>query len=76
MILQEGDHLYYETTAVAKLITTLSSEKWLGILLRVTPLPIRNLGYRLFANNRDGKHIGINPTHMKNHSLLMMIDNK
>ena len=53
VILQEGDHLYYESTAVAKLITTLSSEKWLGILLRVTPLPIRNLGYRLFANNRD-----------------------
>ena len=53
VILQEGDRLYYETTAVAKLITTLSSKKWLGILLRVMPLPIRNLGYRLFANNRD-----------------------
>ena len=53
VILQEGDRLYYETTAVAKLITTLSSKKWLGILLRVMPLPIRNLGHRLFANNRD-----------------------
>ena len=53
MILQEGDRLYYETTAVAKLITTLSSKNGLGILLRVMPLPIRNLGYRLFANNRD-----------------------
>ena len=26
VILQEGDRLYYETTAVAKLITTLSSK--------------------------------------------------
>ncbi|MBI5975888.1 thiol-disulfide oxidoreductase DCC family protein [Staphylococcus canis] len=53
VVLQEGDKLYFESTAIAKLIFTLDDYKWLAMSLWLVPKPIRNLGYRLFANNRD-----------------------
>lgn len=54
VILQKGDHLKYKSDAIATLITSLpNNKKWLGIGLRVLPKPIRDLGYNLFANNRD-----------------------
>ena len=54
MILQEGNHLEYKSNTIATLITSLpNNHKWLGIGLRVVPKPLRDLGYNLFANNRD-----------------------
>lgn len=53
VVLQEGDKLYFKSTAIAKLLMSLTQDKWLGILLWLIPKPIRNLGYDLFANNRD-----------------------
>ncbi|PNZ25682.1 thiol-disulfide oxidoreductase [Staphylococcus petrasii] len=53
VILQQGDHLEYKSTAIATLITKLPNYKWLGFLIRMVPLPIRNFGYNLFANNRN-----------------------
>ena len=54
VILQKGEHLEYKSDAIATLITSLpNNKKWLGIGLRVLPKPIRDLGYNLFANNRD-----------------------
>ncbi|AKS66568.1 thiol-disulfide oxidoreductase DCC family protein [Staphylococcus coagulans] len=53
VVLQEGDDLTFQSTAIAKLIYTLDRYKWLAILLWLVPKPLRNLGYQLFANNRD-----------------------
>ena len=54
VILQKGEHLEYKSDAIATLITSLpNNKKWFGIGLRVLPKPIRDLGYNLFANNRD-----------------------
>ncbi|EKU45694.1 thiol-disulfide oxidoreductase DCC family protein [Staphylococcus massiliensis] len=53
VIVQEGDHLYYKSTAIAHLIKSLSSFKLLGYALWMIPKPIRDFGYNLFANNRD-----------------------
>ncbi|WP_353419700.1 DCC1-like thiol-disulfide oxidoreductase family protein [Staphylococcus delphini] len=53
VVLQEGDHLTFQSTAIAKLIFTLDGYKWLAALLWLVPKPLRNLGYQLFADNRD-----------------------
>ncbi|WP_436862012.1 thiol-disulfide oxidoreductase DCC family protein [Staphylococcus caeli] len=53
VILQEGDHLKFKSDAIATLITSLTKYKWLGILLYITPKPIRDFGYQLFADNRN-----------------------
>lgn len=53
VILQEGHHLEYHSTTIATLITSLTTFKWLGILLKLVPKPLRDCGYHLFANNRD-----------------------
>ena len=54
VILQKGNHLEFESQAVATLISSLPNHsKFLGIGLRLIPKPLRDLGYRLFANNRD-----------------------
>ena len=48
------NHLEFESQAVATLISSLPNHsKFLGIGLRLIPKPLRDLGYRLFANNRD-----------------------
>ena len=53
VILQEGDHLEYKSDAITTLITSLTNYKWLGVLLHLTPKFIRDLGYQLFADNRN-----------------------
>lgn len=53
VILQDGEHLLYKSDAIASLITSLTTFKWLGILLKIVPKPLRDIGYLLFANNRD-----------------------
>ncbi|WP_114602924.1 DCC1-like thiol-disulfide oxidoreductase family protein [Staphylococcus sp. EZ-P03] len=53
VVLQEGVRLYFKSTAIAKLLMSLTEEKWLGLALTLVPKPLRNLGYNLFANNRD-----------------------
>lgn len=53
VVLQEGEHLYFKSTAIAKLLMSLTQDKWMGILLTLVPKPLRNFGYDLFANNRD-----------------------
>ncbi|AVP35509.1 DUF393 domain-containing protein [Staphylococcus felis] len=53
VVLQEGEHLSFESTAIIKLISTLNGYRWLAGLVWLVPKPIRNTGYRLFANNRD-----------------------
>ncbi|MEB8125565.1 thiol-disulfide oxidoreductase DCC family protein [Staphylococcus succinus] len=53
VILQEGDHLQYKSDAIATLIMSLTTYKWLGILLKLTPKILRDLGYNLFADNRN-----------------------
>lgn len=53
VILQNGEHLLYKSDAIASLITSLTTFKWLGILLKIVPKPLRDFGYLLFANNRD-----------------------
>ncbi|QLK86542.1 DUF393 domain-containing protein [Staphylococcus sp. 17KM0847] len=53
VILQEGDHLTYESTAIIRMLYTLDHYKWLSALLWIVPKPIRNLGYRTFAENRN-----------------------
>ena len=54
VIVVDGDHIEYESTAIASLITSLPNQyKLLGLLLYAIPKSIRNLGYQLFANNRD-----------------------
>ncbi|UDI77794.1 DUF393 domain-containing protein [Staphylococcus taiwanensis] len=53
VILQQGHHLEYKSNAIATLIMTTSNYKWLGLLLKCIPRPIRDLGYNLFANNRN-----------------------
>lgn len=53
VVLQEGEHLYFKSTAIAKLLMSLTEEKWIGVLLTLVPKPLRDFGYDLFANNRD-----------------------
>ncbi|AJC95511.1 DCC1-like thiol-disulfide oxidoreductase family protein [Staphylococcus hyicus] len=53
VILQEGSSLYYQSTAIVKLIYQLKQFKWLAIAVWLIPKPLRNLGYHLFAENRD-----------------------
>ncbi|MGV3244496.1 thiol-disulfide oxidoreductase DCC family protein [Staphylococcus sp. 11261D007BR] len=53
VVLQEGDHLYFESKAIIKLIFKLKKFQWLAALMWLVPSPVRNIGYRLFANNRD-----------------------
>ncbi|ARJ50303.1 thiol-disulfide oxidoreductase DCC family protein [Staphylococcus lutrae] len=53
VVLQEGDQLTFQSTAIVKLIYALDRYKALAVLLWLIPRPLRNLGYQLFANNRD-----------------------
>lgn len=53
VILQEGDNLQFRSDAIATLITSLTTFKWLGLFIRITPRFIRDFGYNLFANNRN-----------------------
>ncbi|EHJ06639.1 thiol-disulfide oxidoreductase DCC family protein [Staphylococcus simiae] len=54
VIVQQGDTLLYESQAIIHLLLTLPNyHKLLGIVLWLVPKPLRNLGYRLFANNRN-----------------------
>lgn len=53
VVLQEGDYLYFESKAIIKLIFKLKKFQWLAALMWLVPSPIRNIGYRLFTNNRD-----------------------
>lgn len=53
VILQRGDQLTYESTAIVHMLWALDSYKWLGALLWSVPKPLRDFGYRCFANNRD-----------------------
>ncbi|UEX90659.1 thiol-disulfide oxidoreductase DCC family protein [Staphylococcus ratti] len=53
VILQEGSQLTYQSTAIIKLIYQLHGYKWLAALIWLVPKPLRNLGYRFFAENRD-----------------------
>ncbi len=69
MILQKGDRIYFESQAIIKLITALPNRtKLLGVGLWLVPKPVRNFGYRMFANNQDGivKQHGTNQMIMKN----------
>lgn len=71
MILQKGDRIYFESQAIIKLITALPNRtKLLGVGLWLVPKPVRNFGYRMFANNRIecGKQHGTNQMIMKNRS--------
>lgn len=50
----EGDRIYFESQAIIKLITALPNRtKLLGVGLWLVPKPVRNFGYRMFANNRN-----------------------
>ena len=76
VILQKGNHLEFESQAVATLISSLPNHsKFLGIGLRLIPKPLRDLGYRLFAKIeiKCGKHIGTSQLIMKNHFFLMIM---
>ncbi|MBF2757895.1 MULTISPECIES: DUF393 domain-containing protein [unclassified Staphylococcus] len=53
VILQRGQHLEFKSNAIASLILATTDYKWLGLLLKVTPRPIRDWAYNLFANNRN-----------------------
>ncbi|MCG7339975.1 DCC1-like thiol-disulfide oxidoreductase family protein [Staphylococcus sp. ACRSN] len=53
VILQNGNHFEFKSDAIATLITSLTSYKWLGVLLRLTPKFLREFGYNTFANNRN-----------------------
>lgn len=54
MILQKGDRIYFESQAIIQLITALPNRtKLLGVGLWIVPKPVRNFGYRMFANNRN-----------------------
>ncbi|MGK8622664.1 thiol-disulfide oxidoreductase DCC family protein [Staphylococcus aureus] len=54
VILQKGDRIYFESQAIIKLITALPNRtKLLGVGLWLVPKPVRNFGYRMFANNRN-----------------------
>ncbi|MCI2948859.1 putative DCC family thiol-disulfide oxidoreductase YuxK [Staphylococcus caledonicus] len=53
VILQKGNNLEYKSTAIATLINTLPNYKWLGMLIKIVPRPIRDFFYNLFADNRN-----------------------
>lgn len=67
VILQEGHHLEYHSTAIATLITSLTTFKWLGILLKLVPKPLRDCGYHLLRiiGIKCGKQNGIDQHLMK-----------
>lgn len=53
VILQRGAQLTFESTAIVQMLGALGRHKWLGVLLWSIPKPLRDMGYRCFANNRD-----------------------
>ncbi|MCS4486999.1 thiol-disulfide oxidoreductase DCC family protein [Staphylococcus americanisciuri] len=53
VILQYGERLMFESTAIVHMLCALRHHRWLGVLLWSVPKPLRDVGYRCFANNRD-----------------------
>lgn len=53
VVLQRGEELTFESTAIVHMLRALGGYKWLALLLWSVPKPLRNLGYRTFASNRD-----------------------
>ena len=71
VIVVDGDHIEYESTAIASLITSLPNQyKLLGLLLYayLNPLGIWVINYLLIIEIKCGAHIGINLMFMRNHS--------
>ncbi|AVQ33553.1 DUF393 domain-containing protein [Staphylococcus muscae] len=53
VVLQRGEDLTFESTAIVHMLRALGGYKYLALLLWIVPKPIRNIGYRTFASNRD-----------------------